>query len=159
MAAEFNNWKGKMGEISRHTGYLPITNKIKCIRKLNEAMEYYLTKKNKKVLIYPEQSMWRNYKKPRPMKNGAFHYAAKFNVPIIPLFITYRNSGIKNQGGEILYYTINILKPIYPKQEINNKENVDYLRVTNFNRYKECYENTYNSQLEYSTDDKSKIII
>lgn len=151
IAAEFNNWKGKMGEIARHTGYLPITNKLKCIRKLNEALEYYLTKKHKKVLIFPEQSMWRNYKKPRPMKNGAFHYATKHNVPIIPLFITFRNSGTKNLGGEILYYTINILKPIYPKQELNNQENVDFLKTTNFIQNKKCYESTYSVPLEYKT--------
>ena len=159
LAAEFNNWKGKMGDVSRHTGYLPVTNKIKCVRKLNEAIEFYLIKKHKKILIYPEQSAWRNYPKPRPMKNGAFHYAAKYKVPIIPLFITFRNSGIKNSGGEVLYYTINILKPIYPKPELSNQENVDYLRKTNFNQNEECYETSYGIPLKYSTIDKSKIII
>jgi len=159
LAAEFNNWQSKMGDISRHTGYLPVTNKYSCIKKLNQAIEYYLLKKHKKILIFPEQSMWRNYKKPRPMKNGAFHYAANFNVPIIPVFITFRNSGKKNQGGEILYYTINILKPIYPKNELNKQENVKYLRITNFNQNKDCYETAYGIKLQYSTTDKSKIII
>ena len=151
IAAEFNNWKGKIGEIARYTGYLPITNKIKCLRKLNEAIEYYLAKKKQKILIYPEQAMWRNYKKPRPMKNGAFHYAVKHNVPIIPLFITFRTSGIKNQGGEILYYTINILQPIHPKKELTNQENVNFLRQTNYNQNKECYEKTYDTPLKYTT--------
>ena len=155
LAAEFNNWKGKLGEISRHTGYLPVTNKIKCVRKLNEAIEFYLIKKHKKILIYPEQSAWRNYPKPRPMKNGAFHYATKHNVPIIPLFITFRESN----DEEVLYYTINILKPIYPNPLLTSKENIEYLRKANYNQNKQCYEYTYNTKLEYTTNDKSKIII
>ena len=35
------------------------------------------------ILIYPEEEMWFNYRKPRPPKPGAYHYAAKYNVPII----------------------------------------------------------------------------
>ena len=35
------------------------------------------------VLIYPEQEMWFNYRKPRPPKRGAYHFAAKLNVPVI----------------------------------------------------------------------------
>ena len=38
------------------------------------------------VLIYPEQEMWFNYKKPREFRIGAYHYAAEFGVPIIPCF-------------------------------------------------------------------------
>ena len=159
IAAEFNNWKGEMGEIARHTGYLPITNKIKCIRKLNEAMDYYLNTKNKKVLIYPEQAMWRNYKKPRPMKDGAFYYASKCNVPVLPLFITFRETDIKNQGGEVFHYTINILDPIYPNPDLTSKENTNYLRKQTYNAYKDCYESTYGKKLEYTTLDKSKIEI
>lgn len=42
---------------------------------------------NKLVLIYPEQEMWFNYRKPRPCKRGAYLYAVKFNVPVISLFV------------------------------------------------------------------------
>ena len=46
-------------------------------------------KLNKKqfILIYPEQEMWFNYKKPRPPKPGAYYYAAKNNVQIISCFV------------------------------------------------------------------------
>ena len=30
--------------------------------------------------------MWYNYRKPRPLKQGAYYYAAKNNVPIISCF-------------------------------------------------------------------------
>ena len=113
-----------------------------------------------KVLIYPEQSMWREYKKPRPMKNGAFRYAVQNNVPIIPLFITIKEkdekidkNGLQNYGD----YTIHILDPIYPNPNLNVKENIDYLRKENFKVWKDLYEKVYVVPLEYSTLDKSKI--
>ena len=38
------------------------------------------------VLIYPEQEMWFNYRKPRPPKRGSYFYAAEAEVPIILVF-------------------------------------------------------------------------
>ncbi len=163
VAAEFNNFKGHLGTLSRNTGYIPLPeglNKTK-LRKFNDAISYYL-KKGKKVLIYPEQAMWRDYKKPRPMKNGAFRYAVQNNVPILPLFITIKDkeqkvdeNGLQNFGD----YTIHVLDPIYPKPELNAKENIEYLKQENYRVWKECYETTYNTKLEYTTIDKSKIEI
>ena len=158
VAADFNNWTGKMGDLARYNGYLPLSSKYSVMKKFNQAIEFYLNK-GKKILIYPEQAMWRDYKKPRPMKDGAFHYAVKHNVPILPLFITFRPSGIIEDGVEFMYYTIHILKPIYQQVDKSNKDNVEYLRKENFASWKECYENTYNTPLEYTTLDKSKIKI
>ena len=163
VAAEFNNFKGHLGTLARHSGYIPLPeglNKVK-LRKFNDAISYYLNK-GKKVLIYPEQSMWRDYKKPRPLKNGAFRYAVQNHVPIQPLFITIKEkdinvdeNGLKNYGD----YTIHVLDPIYPKPELNVKENIDYLRQENYRVWKETYEKTYGIPLEYTTIDKSKIEI
>ncbi len=158
VAADYNNWAGKMGETARHTGYLPLSNKYTVMKNFNQAIDYYL-KKGKKILIYPEQAMWRDYEKPRPMKDGAFHYAVKHNVPILPLFITFRPSGIVDNGIEIKYYTVNILKPIYKQDNLTNKENIEYMRKKNYFIWKECYENTYKKELVYTTIDKSKIKI
>ena len=163
VAAEFNNFKGYMGTLSRHSGYIPLPedfNKDK-LRKFNQAISHYLNK-GEKVLIYPEQSMWRDYIKPRPLKNGAFRYAVQNNVPILPLFITIKEkekiideNGYQNFGD----YTIHILDPIYPKPELNAKENIEYLRKENYRVWKEVYEKTYGIPLEYTTIDKSKIEI
>lgn len=158
VAADYNNWAGKMGETARHTGYLPLSNKFSVMKKFNQAMEYYLNK-GKKILIYPEQAMWRDYEKPRPLKDGAFHYAVKHRVPILPLFITFRPSGNVEDGIERKYYTVNILKPIYPQENLTVRENIEYMRKTNFARWKECYESTYQKKLTYTTIDKSKIKI
>ena len=37
-----------------------------------------------KVLVYPEQSMWWNYRKPRPLKSGAFKFAIS-SIVILPM--------------------------------------------------------------------------
>ena len=155
VAAEFNNWKGPMGEIARHTGYIPLSTKLnlKLMRKFNEAIEYYL-KKHKKILIYPEQAMWREYKKPRPLQNGAFHYAVLNNVPIIPLFITIEDKEEKvDENGKMNFgnYTIHILPPIYPQANLTAKQNEKYMNLENYNLWKECYEKTYNKKLTYTT--------
>ena len=163
VATEHNNWKGFLGDVVRNVGYLPIPANLDLavMRKFNEAVDYYL-KKGEKILIYPEQAMWREYKKPRPPKNGAFRYAVKNNVPILPLFITiqdkaekYDEQGRQNFGD----YTVHVLKPIYPQKDKSFKENVEYLRNANYNAWKECYEKTYNMPLEYTTEDQSKLNI
>jgi len=155
VAAEFNNWKGAMGKISRNTGYIPLPANLnlKLMRKFNEAISYYL-KKGKKILIYPEQAMWREFTKPRPLQNGAFHYAVINNVPILPMFITIKSKpkpadeqGRANFGD----YSLHILPPIYPKQELTAKENEKYMKLENFHSCQECYEKVYGVKLKYTT--------
>lgn len=159
VAADYNNWNNILGTVGRHTGYLPLSPSLdrKLMRKFNEAIEYYLTKKKRKILFYPEQAMWREESRPRPLKDGAFHYAVKHNVPILPLFITFtpKENMVDDQGRyEFSDYTIHILPPIYPKENVNNRENVEYMRNTNYQMWKDCYEKTYNKKLEFKVKSK-----
>ena len=153
VANETNNWKNFIGDIMRNIGYLPLPNNltIKVMRKFNEAISYYL-KKGKKILIYPEQAMWREYQKPRPLQPGAFHYAVLNNVPIIPMFITIEPKEVQvdeqnrqNFGN----YTLHILPPIYPNKELSPKENERNMKLENYRLWKECYEKTYNKKLAW----------
>ena len=59
----------------------------KAVERLTRAVS-----EGEKILIYPEQGMWWNYRKPRPMTNGAFRFAVNNNVPVIPLFITMKDT-------------------------------------------------------------------
>ena len=157
VASDYNNWKGMLGDIGRNTGYIPISPKLdrKIMKKFNEAMEYYLEKKKRKILFYPEQAMWREEPRPRPLKDGAFHYAVKHNVPILPLFITFTPKAkmIDEQNRqEFSDYTIHILPPIYKKEEFNNKENVEYMKNENYKLWTETYETSYNKKLEFNVE-------
>lgn len=156
VAADFNNWKGTIGNISRNTGYLPIPANLNLavMRKFNHALEYFLRKKWP-ILIYPEQAMWREYKKPRPLKRGAFYYAVKYNRPIVPLFITIEDKVEKiDENGRVNFgnYTVHVLTPIYPRKELDERANIEYMMNANFEAWHRCYEQTYGIPLEYDTE-------
>lgn len=104
------------------------------------------------LLIYPEESMWIDYTKPKPLKEGAFNLAVRSNCPVLPIFITLKDSEIENgRGGYVKEYTINILPPIYPKQELSKRENITEMMTKNYNAWVEVYERAYGKKLEYTT--------
>lgn len=155
VAADFNNWKGILGDISRNTGYLPLPAKMNLglMRKFNHAVAYFLERKWP-ILFYPEQALWCDYKKPRPLKRGAFFYAAKHRCPVIPLFITMQDKPESvDEKGRANYgdYTVHILPPIYPRADLDERANVDYMMDANFQAWRQCYEKAYGQPLSYTT--------
>ena len=107
------------------------------------------------ILIYPEQSLWWNYRKPKPLKNGAYKLATRNNVPIIPIFITMEDSDVIGEDGfPVQEYTINIEEPIYPIPNLSAKENIEYMKNKNFEIWKNVYEDFYKIPLEYTTEKK-----
>ena len=104
------------------------------------------------ILIYPEQSLWWNYKKPKPLKNGAFKLASRNNVPVLPIFITMEDSDFLGEDGfPVQEYIINIKPPIYPDENLSQKENVEIMKDKNFEIWKKVYEEFYEIPLEYTT--------
>ena len=138
------NWniKGLSGFFLKHCNTLPLSENYKNMTKLNKSVEKLLKKKNV-ILIYPEQAMWPNYKKPRPQKIGAFHYACKNNVPVIPCFTTI------NDAGE---YTTYIMKPIYPDKQLSTKLAATKMRDENYKLCCDKYQEIYGKKLKYSCD-------
>jgi 1-acyl-sn-glycerol-3-phosphate acyltransferase len=103
------------------------------------------------VLVYPEQSMWWNYRKPKPLKKGAYTFAATSNVPVLPCFITMQDSDILGEDGFFVQeYTIHVAEPIYPDPAKNRAQNVQMMMDKNFEIWKEIYEETYGEKLTYS---------
>ena len=104
------------------------------------------------ILIYPEQSLWWNYKKPKPLKPGAFKIAAQNNVPVVPIFITMEDSQITGEDGfKIQQYTMHIEEPIYPEKGLNVKENTQKMKEKNYEVWKKVYEDFYKIPLKYTT--------
>lgn len=152
VAAEFNNVSGHFGEMMRVGGMLPLSSDFAAKKNFLKAVEYYLEKKCF-VLIYPEEAMWWNYEKPRPYKEGAFVLAVKNNVPIVPIFISFRRSGIIDANGiEIKYLTINIMKPIYKRDDLSYRKNIEYLRKANEAACREKYEEIYKCKLTFTLE-------
>jgi len=115
------------------------------------------------ILIYPEQSMWWNYRKPKPLKIGAFKIAARNKVPVVPIFITMNDSDMIGEDGfPIQEYTVNIGEPIYPDESLTEKENTNKMLEENSRIWKNVYEEFYKIPLEYTTinnREKEKSII
>jgi 1-acyl-sn-glycerol-3-phosphate acyltransferase len=104
------------------------------------------------VLVYPEQSMWWNYRKPKPLQPGAFSIAAKNGVPVLPVFITMQDSDVMGGDGfPIQEYTIHVGDPIYPDKDKTNAENAALMQKANAECWKEIYEGFYSMSLEYTT--------
>ena len=89
----YTNFPGFYGFLFRHCDTLPLSSNKRTMIEFLKAVDTLL-KKGEFILIYPEQSMWWNYKKPKPLKDGAFKMAVKSNVPVVPIFITMKESDI-----------------------------------------------------------------
>ena len=112
------------------------------------------------ILMYPEQSLWWNYRKPKPLKPGAFKLAARNNCPIIPIFITMEDSEFMGEDGfPIQAYTVNIARPIYPDENLTEGENAKIMKDKNFEVWKNIYEDFYKVPLEYNTDEAKEEVV
>lgn len=145
------SYPGLYGTFMRNCNTLPLANNYEVFKEMMSGLTYWL-KKGYLVLVYPEQALWWNYKKPRPTKTGAFRFAAKNLVPVLPTFITMRKTEKLNaEGDAILAYTLHILPPIFPKEELSLKENIAYLQELHDKAWKELYEKTYGVPLTYDS--------
>ncbi|MBR5750561.1 MAG: 1-acyl-sn-glycerol-3-phosphate acyltransferase, partial [Bacilli bacterium] len=143
---------GLYGFFLRNCYTMPLATNPTVLREFLKSVDTVLTKGNL-LLIYPEQSMWWNYRKPKPLKKGAFVFAAKNNVPIIPTFITMRDTEqVDENGAFIQAYTLHILEPIYPDVFLSQAENVMMMMKANEEAWKDVYERTYGTKLTYLTE-------
>ena len=141
---------GLIGYMMNYTDIIPISRKISYMKhEFSDILEEKLSKKQF-ILIYPEQEMWFNYKKPRPLKPGAYYYAAKNDVPIISCFVEMIDTDEEeNEEFNKVKYILHILQPIYPDKDKTLKENSKIMMEKDYNQKKEVYEKIYNKNLDY----------
>lgn len=145
----YTNPPKPFGMFFRHCNTLPLSSNVETMKKFMTAVSTLLCR-GEKILIYPEQGMWWNYRKPRPTKNGAYKLAVKNNVPVIPFFITMQDSDVLDPDGfYVQEYTIHIMPPLYPDENLTTKENIEKIKLDNYNLCKEKYEEVYKIKLEY----------
>ena len=143
------SFPGLYGFFMRNCNTIPLSSNIEVLNFTFNAIDTVLGRGDL-LLVYPEQSMWWNYRKPKPLKIGAFKFASKNNVPIIPTFITMRDTeNLDGDGYPIQAYTLHILEPIFPNPDLTFAQNAEYLRKENERVWKELYEKVYGIPLKY----------
>lgn len=146
---------GQFGFLMNNCGTIPLsTSKLYMEKKFMPAVETLLKNKDF-ILIYPEEQMWYNYRKPRPLKPGAYHLAAKFNVPVIPCFTEIRTRKDYDEDGfKKLKFILHIMKPIYPDPEKTLKQNKEEMQKKDYDAKVKAYEEAYGKKLEYTFEEE-----
>ena len=145
---------GLIGFMMKYSDIIPISNQVSYMKNDFQKLIKDTLNKNNFILIYPEQEMWFNYRKPRNLKPGAYYYASKYNVPIISCFIEIIDKE-ENDNDEFkkVKYRIHILKPIYPDSDKSDKENAAWMSQRDYSQKIEAYEKAYNKKLDYKFED------
>lgn len=149
----YTNFPGLYGFFFKHCNTLPLSSNARTMMMFLSSVNKLLTS-GESILIYPEQAMWWNYKKPRPFKIGAFKMAKKANVPILPLFISMKDdpNKVDNEGFPLQRHTLHVLNPIYPDINVNAKLDAENMMEKAYNACKEKYEEVYNCKLTYNEE-------
>ena len=148
----YTSFPGFFGYLMRHCNTLPLASNPSAMKEFTRATDTLL-KEGHFILIYPEQSMWWNYRKPKPLKAGGFYLAAKNKLPVLPCFITMKDSKIIGEDGfPVQEYTIHISEPIYPDENLRMGKNSEMMAQENSRVWKEIYEREYGIPLRYTDD-------
>lgn len=111
----YTNFPGAAGFLMRHCRTLPLSSHPDTMKQFLQAADTLL-RRGECILIYPEQSMWWNYRKPKPMKSGAFDIAIRSGVPVVPMFITMADTSRPDPDGyPVQRLTAHLGPPIYPE--------------------------------------------
>ena len=148
----YTNPPKPFGLFMRHCNTLPLSSQLSTMKKFSKAVKVLLNR-GETILIYPEQSMWWNYRKPKPMQDGAFALAVRNNTPILPIFITMEDGdALDGDGFPVQEYTINILPAIYPDPSLPSGQRKDKMREENYNAWVRVYEDFYKKPLVYGEE-------
>lgn len=148
----YTSFPGLFGFLMRNCNTLPLSSDRHTAIKLSRAVKTVL-EGGSSILVYPEGSMWYNYRKPKPMKSGAFDLAVRHGVPVVPCFIVMKNSGMIGEDGmPVLTHTPTVCKPIYPDLTLSKKDASEKMRRENFEVFKSIYEREYGLKLKYACE-------
>jgi 1-acyl-sn-glycerol-3-phosphate acyltransferase len=145
----YTNPPKPFGLFMRHCNTLPLSSQMSTMKKFLHAVKVLLGR-GETILIYPEQSMWWNYRKPKPLQDGAFTLAIRNKAPIVPIFITMEDSDVLDSDGFFVQeYTIHILPAIYPDKALTNIEAKEAMKKENYEAWVRVYEDFYKTALVY----------
>lgn len=150
----YTNFPGLYGFLFRHCNTLPLSSNRRTMVNFMSAVQTLL-KRGESILIYPEQVMWWNYKKPRPYKVGGFKMAYRANVPVVPTFITMQDDLVRKDesGYPVQRHTLHIMPPVYPDTSLGEKAGAERMMQQTFALCKAKYEEVYQTPLRYGEEE------
>ena len=149
----YTNFKGLYGFFFRHCNTLPLSRNRRTMINFTSAVNTLL-KRGESVLVYPEQEMWWNYRKPRSFKVGAFKLAYRAGVPVVPTFITMQDDPerLDEHGYPVQRHTLHILPPVYPDVSLGEKQGAEKMKNEAYEACVKKYEEVYQKKLSYEEE-------
>jgi len=136
------HFKGPDEVFIRHAGGIPIPEDIHTMKCFNRAFDE-IRKKKKWLHAYPESTRFDYFVPIRPFKKGVFSMAHRYNLPILPVAISYRKPHfpftllnkyrVKKGGHNIPLITLRIGEPFLFDENLDRKAAITKMR-------KECHE-------------------
>lgn len=126
------------GGILKTVGAIPIPYDIKGMRLFFEVVDERLQKKQM-LTFFPEGSMWPYYRSLRPFKNGAFRFAARNNVPVLPAVTVMRIKHVsKTKKKHRMRFVF--LDPVYPDPALSVAESAEAMKQAAYEAMKQRIE-------------------
>jgi 1-acyl-sn-glycerol-3-phosphate acyltransferase len=113
----------------RLAGGIPVPDQIQAIKYFNQAFDAIHARK-KWIHAFPESSRFDYFPPIRPFKKGVFTMAHRYNLPVLPLAISWRKPPFSRK---IPLITIRIGEPLLFDEGLSRKEAVQKMR-------KNCHE-------------------
>ena len=153
----YTGFGGLFGFLFRNCNTLPLSSNRRTMVNFMSAADTLL-RRGEAVLIYPEQGMWWNYRKPRPFKIGAFKIAARAGVPVLPTFVTMKDDETKldEHNYPLQHYTLHVMPPVYPDKTLSEKQAAEKMKEDTFALYKAKYEEVYGVPLAYFEEENAE---
>jgi len=137
-----DNLKGPDAGWIKHAGGIPVPDDIRAMKAFNSAFDE-IHKKKIWIHAFPESTRFNYFTPVRPFKKGVFTMAHRYNLPVIPVAMSYRKAGfpftllnkhrVRKGGKELPLITIRIGEPLLFDKNLGRRESVQKIR-------KECHE-------------------
>lgn len=147
---------GPIGFLMNYADTVPLAEDAQYLTRKLPGVLRELTDAGQYVLIYPEQEMWFNYRKPRPCKRGAYLFAAKLGLPVISCFVGMTDLPRHDTGDfSKVRYTVRVLGVLTPDPDKSVKQNSVDMCERDMALKRAAYEAFYGKPLTYgfSPDD------
>lgn len=141
-----------IGLMVRNADVIPVIASVSYLSKVMPLKQKSIFTRHQWILVYPEQALWFNYRKPRPLQRGVYYFAAKMRQPIIPCFAEIRDLKSTEFFHRDFHKTrviLHVLPVIYPDPKLSLNDDVSRMHELDYQEKVAAYEKAYGKKLAY----------